>query len=104
MELEEIYDFMGVTEEELKDSATQILYRELVQDAIVENEHITLTEEEYKDGLEYYAYLNDYDSPEDLLDDFSEDELRTQLKQDKVLDFLVENAQITEVTMEHVDD
>lgn len=104
MELEDIYDFMGVTDDELEETATQILYRGIVQDAIVENENITLNEAEYQDGLEYYAELNDYESTDALLEDFSEDELRKQITQDKVLDFLVAHAQITEVPTEYIDE
>jgi trigger factor len=97
MELQDLYDIYGVTEDTLKEDALDALYRQLVVNAIQENEDISISEEEYQTGVTSYMEENDYTSEEDFLNDYGEDAIRNQLLEDAVLDLLVEKAQITEV-------
>ena len=103
MDLNEIYDSFSVSEEDLKQEAMDQLTRELVVSAIIENEHITLSDSEYSDGVTHYAEENGYETEDEFLADYSEEEVRNRLLEDKVLDLLVSNANLTEVEAQHED-
>lgn len=92
--------FLGMTEDEF-DSAVdtavkQNLQQEMYLQAIAETEGIEVSDEDYTAGCAEYAAKYGYESGEDLIAAYGEDTVRLSLLQDKVLDFVRENAVITE--------
>jgi trigger factor len=98
IELEEIYSTFGIDDDVLDSDTQDILARSLVVNAILENEGITLSDEDYEDGIAAYMEEYDYTSRDEFVEDYGEDAIRSQLLEDTVLDLLVEKAQITEVS------
>ena len=96
-DLETIYETFEVTDDYLEESTIHVLYQDLILNAIIENEKLELTDEEYEEGLENYVEINGYESTDELLEDFSEEYVRNLLLQEKATDFVVDNANITEV-------
>lgn len=94
--------YLGVTEEEfaeqVKLAAQQNLQAELYLKAIAETEGIELSDEEYELRCEEYANQFGYASTEEFMAAYTEDEIRISALQDKVLDFLTENALVEEET------
>jgi trigger factor len=101
VELDEIYDTFEIDDEALKSDTMDMLARNLVIAAIQENENLTLSDEDYEDGIAYYMAENDYTDRDEFLSDYGEDAIRSQLLEDAVLDLLVEKAQITEVEADY---
>lgn len=102
----EFADFMlmyfGMTEEDFDEQTVlavqQNLQQELYLKAIAEAEGLELTEDEYAEGCERYAEANGYESGEELVAAYGEDTVRISLLQDKVLEYLMENAVVEEIT------
>ena len=92
--------FFGMTEEEFNEEADKAVKQNLQQEmylkAIAETEGFEISDEEYKAGCEEYAAKYGYDTGDDLVKAYGEETVRTSLLQDKVLDFVRENAVITE--------
>lgn len=103
MEYEEfIESFLGMTAEEFDSEAQaavkQNMQQELYMRAIAENENIELSEEEYKTGCDELAARYGYESGDDLVAAYDEDTVRFSVLQEKVMDFLRENATIEEIS------
>ena len=64
--------------------------------AIAEAEDIELTDEEYEANCEEFAENYGYDSVEKFKAAYTEDEIRLSALEDKVLEFLSDNATIVE--------
>lgn len=92
--------FFGLTEEEFNEQVTaavkQNLQQELFLKAIAEAEGFEISDEEYTAGCETYAQENGYETSEELIAAYGESVIRISLLQDKVLDFLMDNAVIEE--------
>lgn len=101
----ELIDFIsmsfGMTEEvfneQIELAVQQNLQQEMYLKAIAEAEGIELTEEEYAAGCEKYAETYGMESGEDIVEAYGESVVRLSLLQEKVFDFLMENAVIEEV-------
>lgn len=105
MEMEEFLTaYMGLTEEELREqaalAASQSMQTELYLKAIAEQEGIEVTEEEFQSGAQEYADQYGFESTDALMDYYGEGTVRISLLQDKVMDFLMENTTVEEVTQE----
>ncbi len=88
-------------EEALKEMAEASLEEELLLMAVAEKEDITLSDEEYENGVASYASDYGFDSSEEFEMAYEEaygssELLRISLLMDKVFDYLQENATITE--------
>ncbi len=94
--------FMGMTEEEFNEQVVlavkQNLQQELYLKAIAETEGMSVTDEEYKEGCETYAADYNFETTDALIAEYGEEMIRSSILQEKVLDFLVENAVIQEET------
>jgi trigger factor len=101
IELDEIYDTFGIDEDALESDTQDMLARSLVIAAIQENEDLTLSDEDYEDGIARYMEENDYTSRDDFISDYGEETIQKQLLEDAVLDLLVEKARITEVPADY---
>ena len=62
---------------------------------IRQQENITLSDEQYQEKLQEYAKDNDYNTVEELLEDYDEDGLKEYFLNEMTLDFLEEHADIT---------
>ncbi len=101
MDLDEIYEALDLSKEEVENDIKYSLYRGIVIDAILQNENITLSDDDYEKGIAHYMKENDYDSKSEFINDYGEDDIRNQLLEDKVLKLLEEQADITNVDAEY---
>ena len=63
--------------------------------AIAEKEKITISDQEYKDGLTKYSKDYGFESEDEFLKQYGKDIIELSLIQDKVVEFLLENAKVT---------
>ncbi len=96
------YDYTPQTfEKAILEPIKASLEEELLLMAVAEQEDITLSEEEYQDGIEKYAAYYGYDDAEAFESAYAEaqgeDLLRISLTMDKVFDFLEENSEIRQI-------
>ena len=93
--------FMGMTEdvfEEQVDAAVkQNLTQELLLKAIAETEKLEVSDEEFAAGCEKYAEEYGFETSEEFLDAYDEKVVRLGLLQDKVMEFVQNNATIEEI-------
>lgn len=96
--------YLGMTEDEFNEqvilAVQQNLQQEMYLKAIAEAEGVELTEEEYAEGCEKYAEAYGMESGEEIVETYGESVVRLSLLQEKVFDFLVENAVVEEITEE----
>jgi trigger factor len=101
--VDEVYEAFGISDEDVEKEALEQLYRTIAVYAIAQEQGIAVTDEEYQAGLEEYAqsyadYYGEEYTTDDLASDLGEETLRYWVLEDKVLDFLYDNAVITQVT------
>lgn len=95
--VDEIYEMFGMTEDDIRAEVENQLYRMAVVYAISQKEGLSVTDEEYSQGLSQYIEDSGYESEAEFLADYDEDTVRYWLLEDKVASLLEENAVITEV-------
>ncbi len=100
-DLDDVYEFLEVTEEDVEEEIQATLHRTLIINAIIEKEKFSLTDEDYEEGIRYYMDQTETESREELLQIYGEEEIRRQLLEDMVLNDLVNNATLTEVDTEY---
>lgn len=93
----DVADLEG-TEEEKKEAITDLVNEEMVSVAIAESEKISVSEDEYKEYLENNYEDYGYSSTEEFEEDYTKESLMSEIMKSKVQDFLLENANITEVS------
>jgi trigger factor len=101
--VEEVYEAFGISEEDVAAEALQQVYRTIAVYAIAQEQGIDVTDEEYQSGLEEYAqsytdYYGEEYTADDLVSLVGEETFRYWVLEDKVLDYLYDNAVITQVT------
>lgn len=94
---QEVYELFEMTEEDVEAEVLNQLYRLIVVNEICKRENLALSDDEYKVGLERYAEEYGYESTEELEEEYDKESLYSWILEDKVLDFLEENATIKEV-------
>lgn len=94
--------YLGMTEESFKEAALeavkQNLQQELYLKAIAEAENMEISDEEYQEGRQRFADQYGYDSGEELEKDFGEGTIRISILQEKVMNFLKDNAVVEEIS------
>lgn len=100
MELEDYMDLYGIDEETRKQEIQDSVNTELMIGAIAQAEKIKCSKNEIKEFVEDIYEDYGYESPEEFLEDYSEEEVGYGVVYEKVLDFLYENAKYVEVTEE----
>ena len=103
-DLDDVYEFLDMTDEDVEEEIQSTLYRTLIINAIIKNEDLSLTDEDFEEGVLYYMDQTESESREEFMKTYGEEEVRRQILEDKALNFLVEHAQITEVETEHDSD
>lgn len=68
----------------------------LAVQAVANAENLNITEEELQENLEEYAAQGGYDTVEDFLGELDREEYREYFMFERVLEFLTQNAQVTE--------
>ena len=101
MTLDDYLTNYGMTQDEFMEQiqpvAEEALGEEMTLLAIAEEENIEVSDEEYQAGLARYAEAQGMDDPSKLEEAYGENYIRNSLLQEKVLNFLYENATIEEV-------
>ena len=101
MTLDDYLTNYGMTQDEFMEQiqpvAEEALGEEMTLLAIAKEENIEVSDEEYQDGLARYAEAQGMDDPSKLEEAYGENYIRNSLLQEKVLNFLYENATIEEV-------
>ena len=92
--LEDVYEMLGVDDEKLKQEYLDESNRTMVLAMIRQQENLALSDEQMQEKLKEYAKENDYDSVENLLSDYEEEDLRQYFLNEMTLDFLEDHANI----------
>lgn len=74
------------------------MQQELLLKAVAEAEGIEISDEDYAAGCEEYRKTTGFETVEELIAYYGEDQIRISVLQNKVLDFLMEHAIIEEET------
>jgi trigger factor len=72
--------------------------QELVIAAVAKAEKLEVSDEEYQDEIEYYKTNYGYETEEDILKIMSKDQIKENILLQKALDYVVEQAVVTETT------
>ena len=93
-DVSEVYDTFGLTEEDIEKEALDNVEMTMVVSMIAQKEEdLMLTDDELRQKKEAYAAEQEYDSVEDLLEDYEETGLEEYFLQEKVKDYLESVAQ-----------
>lgn len=90
------YQFRMDAETFLAQYAEAAAKQGLALQAVANAENLNITDEELQENLEQYASQGGYDSVEEFLGELDREEYREYFMFEKVLEFLSQNAQITE--------
>lgn len=97
MTVEEYYEFLEMDESDIEEMYLNDVKSELVMWAIAKAEGIEVTSAEIEQGYEDMYEDYDYESADAMKADYDEDEIKHALIEQKVIEFVVDNAKITEV-------
>lgn len=95
-----ITNYMGMDMDQFKDFVLDQVYEMEVVQTIASKEKIEVTNDEYKENVQKIVDDNGWESVDELEDSYSKTYLKNSMLRDEVLDFLYENAKVTEVTAE----
>lgn len=93
--LDEVYEMFGMDDETFREECVFATHREMVLAMVQQREQITLSEEELGAAYEEFAKENEYESVEELLEDYNEEELKNEILYERTIDFLEEHANIS---------
>ena len=88
-----IEEYYAMTVEEY---AKDTLKKQCVQDLLVKEEGLTVTDDEYKEEIQSYIDDYGYENEEEILEYYTEDEIRSDLLLGKLLDKLMSYTTVTE--------
>lgn len=98
MELSEFEEMLGLDEDTKKQDIINNVNSELIMGAIAQKEKISCSKKEVDQFVKDNYATYGYESAEDFLKDYSEEEVGYQLIYQKVADFLYDNAKLTEIS------
>lgn len=98
MELSEFEEMLGLDEDTKKQDIINNVNSELIMGAIAQKEKISCSKKEVDQFVKDNYATYGYESAEDFLKDYSEEEVGYQLTYQKVADFLYDNAKLTEIS------
>ena len=75
-----------------------MVYTEMLTTAIAEKENIAVSDDEYTDYVNSVYEDSGYTSTEEYEEDYTKDETLNTILYNKVMDFLMQNATVTEVS------
>ncbi len=91
-----LYSYNMDAESFLTQYAETAAKQSLAFQAVANAENLNITDEELQENLEQYAAQGGYDTVEDFLGELDREEYREYFMFERVLEFLAQNAQITE--------
>ncbi|MDE7224312.1 MAG: trigger factor [Acetatifactor sp.] len=91
-----MYNYRMDAETFLNQYAEMAARQGLAFQAIANAENLNVTDEELQENLEQYAAQGGYETVEEFMGELDREEYREYFMFEKVLDFLIQNAQITE--------
>lgn len=91
-----LYSYGMDAESFLTQYAETAAKQSLAFQAVANAENLNITDEELQENLEQYAAQGGYDTVEDFLGELDREEYREYFMFERVLEFLAQNAQITE--------
>ena len=83
---------------DVKSAVEEMVYTEMLTTAIAEKENITVSDDEYTDYVNSVYEESGYTSAEEYEEDYTKDETVNTILYNKVMDFLMQNATVTEVS------
>lgn len=95
--IEEFYKKLGYTEEDINEEVLDSVHRQLVIDAIIQKEELSVSDSEYKEKSESYAEELGYESADEVIEEYGEEKIKDFILEEKVLEVLEESAVITKV-------
>lgn len=87
-DVSEVYDMFGLTDEDIEKEALDSVNLTMVVNLIAQKEDLMLTQEEFEQKKEEFAFEQEYDSVEELLEDYDEEGLKEYFLQEEVKDYL----------------
>lgn len=93
----EIYNMFGMTEDDLKQEAMDLVNQRLVINAIAVAENISVSEEDYKNSVDQYVEDWGCEDQQELEETYGVDAVKQEMLKQKVMQYLLDNANITEV-------
>jgi len=100
MSLEEFMEMYGIDEETKKQEIEASVNYELVIQAIAKEQKIDVDDKDITAYIEEIYADYDYESAEEFLQDYTTEEVKSELIYQKVCDFLYENAKLKEISEE----
>lgn len=98
MELSEFEEALGLDEETKKQEIETSVNAELIIGAIAQAENITCSKKEIQQYIKDNYADYGYESEDEFLEDYSENDVGYQITYEKVTDFLYDNAKLTEMS------
>ena len=95
----DVSDIAG-SEEDVKSAVEEMVYSEMIVSEIADKEKITVSDDEYTEYVNSVYEDSGYSSAEEYEEDYTKEETINSILYDKVSDFLLENATVTEVSEE----
>ena len=95
--LDEIYEMFNITSEDIDEETLDMVYQMITINQIAREQDMKMTQKEYDEALAAYVDEFMYESVDDLIADYGEDNLKFWITEEKVYDYLVEHATVTEV-------
>lgn len=83
-------------EDKIKEQGEVNAKKALILEAIEKKENLTMTKEESDKAITEFAIASGYNGKEALLKDFKENDVKSYVQQQKVINWLVDNAKIVE--------
>ena len=93
----DVSDIAG-SEDDVKSAVEDMVYTEMLTTAIAEKENITVSDDEYTDYVNSVYEESGYTSAEEYEEEYTKDETVNTILYNKVMDFLMQNATVTEVS------
>ena len=93
----DVSDIAG-SEDDVKSAVEEMVYTEMLTTAIAEKENIAVSDDEYTDYVNSVYEDSGYTSAEEYEKDYTKDETLNTILYNKVMDFLMQNATVTEVS------
>lgn len=94
--LDEIYEMFEIKPEDINEEALQMAKQMTVINQIGREQNIKVTKEEYDNIISGYVTDYEYDSKDALFADYGEENVKSWILEDKVYEYLIANATITE--------
>lgn len=102
--IEEVYSALEMSDADVEKEILKQVYTNIVINAIAQKEKIGVSKDEYQAGIEEYAANMGYEDTAGLEADYGKETLQFWMLQEKVVAFIIENADVTEIETEQTDD